>query len=150
MAVIEASRPEDSHRGKPQYDERRQNANHDNRNCMPAGFLSEVEVVIRATDRVARPLLRMRAGHPCLFPRMARAVNRAMPAGAGAFPCVCRTRYVDLEQPALNLTHRWVRAGDWKLILFEDRKTPPELYNVKEDPFEEKTSRPRSRIAFES
>ena len=45
---------------------------------------------------------------------------------------------VNLDQPALNLTHRWVRAGDWKLIVFEDGKSPPELYNVKEDPFEEK------------
>jgi uncharacterized sulfatase len=45
---------------------------------------------------------------------------------------------VDLETPALNLTHRWVRAGDWKLILFEDPKAPPELYDVKDDPFEEK------------
>ena len=45
---------------------------------------------------------------------------------------------VNLDQPVLNLTHRWVRAGDWKLILFEDAKVPPELYNVKEDPFEEK------------
>lgn len=45
---------------------------------------------------------------------------------------------VDLEKPAVNLTHRWVRAGDWKLIAFEGDKTPPELYNVKADPFEEK------------
>jgi uncharacterized sulfatase len=45
---------------------------------------------------------------------------------------------VDLARPALNLTHRWVRAGDWKLISFEDSPTPPELYDVKADPFEEK------------
>jgi len=45
---------------------------------------------------------------------------------------------VNVEQPSLNLTHRWARNGDWKLILFEDDKTPPELYNVKEDPLEEK------------
>jgi arylsulfatase A-like enzyme len=45
---------------------------------------------------------------------------------------------VNLDRPALNLTHRWVRAGDWKMILFEDGRVPPELYNVKEDPFEEK------------
>jgi uncharacterized sulfatase len=44
---------------------------------------------------------------------------------------------VDLNQTNLNLTHRWVRAGDWKLIVFQDGKTPPELYNVKADPFEE-------------
>ena len=45
---------------------------------------------------------------------------------------------VNLDQPALNLTHRWVRAADWKLISFEEGQTPPELYNVKADPFEEK------------
>ncbi len=45
---------------------------------------------------------------------------------------------VDIEKPALSLTHRWVREGDWKLIVFEDKKTPPELYHVAQDPFEEK------------
>jgi uncharacterized sulfatase len=42
---------------------------------------------------------------------------------------------VDIQKPALNLTHRWVRAGDWKLILDETKKTA-ELYDVKTDPFE--------------
>lgn len=45
---------------------------------------------------------------------------------------------IDLETPALNLTHRWVRAGNWKLITFADGKTPPELYDVEADPFEER------------
>jgi arylsulfatase A-like enzyme len=45
---------------------------------------------------------------------------------------------VDIDRPALNLTHRWVRSGDWKLILTEDRKTPPELYDLAHDPTEEK------------
>lgn len=45
---------------------------------------------------------------------------------------------VDVQRPALNLTHRWVRSGDWKLISFENGSTPTELYNVKTDPFEEK------------
>ena len=44
----------------------------------------------------------------------------------------------DIDKPALNLTHRWAREGDWKIILFEDGKTPPELYNVAQDPHEEK------------
>jgi arylsulfatase A-like enzyme len=43
---------------------------------------------------------------------------------------------VNLDKPALNLTHRWVREGDWKLILPE--KGPAELYNVAKDPHEEK------------
>jgi uncharacterized sulfatase len=45
---------------------------------------------------------------------------------------------VNLDQPSRNLTHRWVRAGDWKLILFEEGTTPAKLYNVTDDPFEEK------------
>jgi uncharacterized sulfatase len=44
---------------------------------------------------------------------------------------------VDLDRPALNLTHRWARAGDWKLIVTE-KKDPVELYNLKDDPFETK------------
>lgn len=43
---------------------------------------------------------------------------------------------VNLEKPALNLTHRWVRSGDWKLIV-DDEKKRVELYDVKSDPFEE-------------
>jgi uncharacterized sulfatase len=45
---------------------------------------------------------------------------------------------VDIDRPALNLTHRWVRQGDWKLILSEDKKSPAELYDLAQDPFEEK------------
>ena len=45
---------------------------------------------------------------------------------------------VNLEQPSLNLTHRWARSGDWKVILFQYGRMPPELNNVKEDPLEEK------------
>jgi uncharacterized sulfatase len=45
---------------------------------------------------------------------------------------------VAINTPALNLTQRWVRQGDWKLIVHHDGKTLPELYNVKDDPFEER------------
>jgi uncharacterized sulfatase len=45
---------------------------------------------------------------------------------------------VDIENPALNLTHRWVRSGDWKLISFEEEPVHAELYNVQADPFEER------------
>jgi uncharacterized sulfatase len=45
---------------------------------------------------------------------------------------------VNLENPALNLTHRWVRSGDWKLISFEEEPVHAELYNVQVDPFEER------------
>src|SRR5262249_27825911 len=45
---------------------------------------------------------------------------------------------VNLDKPALNLTHRWVRQGDWKLIQPEDPKAGPELYNLAKDPFETK------------
>ena len=42
----------------------------------------------------------------------------------------------DVGQPALSLTHRWVRAGEWKLIVPE--RGDPELYNVADDPTEER------------
>jgi uncharacterized sulfatase len=42
----------------------------------------------------------------------------------------------DVGEPALSLTHRWVRAGDWKLIVPE--RGGPELYDVKNDPAEER------------
>jgi arylsulfatase A-like enzyme len=45
---------------------------------------------------------------------------------------------VDVDRPAMSLTHRWVRAGDWKLIRFDQSKKPPELYNVAGDPTEKR------------
>jgi arylsulfatase A-like enzyme len=45
---------------------------------------------------------------------------------------------LDIHRPSLNLTHRWVRRGEWKLILPEDRSARPELYNVAADPMEER------------
>lgn len=44
----------------------------------------------------------------------------------------------DIDKPALNLTHRWIRQGDWKLILSEDGKPAAELFNVAQDPHEKK------------
>ncbi len=44
-----------------------------------------------------------------------------------------------LENPVINLTHRWVRSSDWKLIVpLNAKNTEPELYNLKDDPFEKK------------
>lgn len=42
---------------------------------------------------------------------------------------------IDLDRPALNLTHRWVRAGAWKLIVGKGGKGE-ELYDLGRDPFE--------------
>ncbi len=42
---------------------------------------------------------------------------------------------VDLDVPAKNLFARWVRQGDWKLVM--PAGGDPELYNVVRDPFEE-------------
>lgn len=42
---------------------------------------------------------------------------------------------VDAGEPALSLTHRWVRAGEWKLIVPE--RGEPELYDLESDPAEE-------------
>jgi arylsulfatase A-like enzyme len=47
---------------------------------------------------------------------------------------------VKIEDPRANLTHRWVRAGDWKLIVPVKADGKPELYNVADDP-QEKTDR---------
>lgn len=44
---------------------------------------------------------------------------------------------VSLDKPALNLTHRWVRQQNLKLILSEDSGKPPELYDLLRDPHEE-------------
>ncbi|MGH9338144.1 MAG: sulfatase family protein [Acidobacteriota bacterium] len=45
---------------------------------------------------------------------------------------------VDVNEPALNLTHRWIRNGDWKLIVPTDENGSPELYNLVTDPLEER------------
>jgi arylsulfatase A-like enzyme len=47
---------------------------------------------------------------------------------------------VDLDRPAVNLTHRWVREGKWKLIVPADSKESLELYDIETDPTEEKNS----------
>jgi uncharacterized sulfatase len=56
---------------------------------------------------------------------------------------------VSLDQPGLNLTHRWVRKGDWKLILPQAKNARPELYNLKDDPHEGKNlaGREKARVA---
>ena len=45
---------------------------------------------------------------------------------------------VKIEDPRANLTHRWVRADDWKLIVPVKADGKPELYNVTNDPHEKK------------
>jgi arylsulfatase A-like enzyme len=45
---------------------------------------------------------------------------------------------VDLDKTGLNLTHRWVREGDWKLIVPLLAGGKAELYDLKRDPFEER------------
>lgn len=41
-----------------------------------------------------------------------------------------------LDDPKVNMTHRWARKGDWKLILNDYDKGRPELYNLADDPNE--------------
>ena len=43
---------------------------------------------------------------------------------------------VAVGRPVRNLTHRWLRRGDWKLIVPQDESAAPELYNVTQDPAE--------------
>jgi arylsulfatase A-like enzyme len=45
---------------------------------------------------------------------------------------------VKLEDPTANLTHRWVRSGDWKLIV-PVKGGAAELFNLADDP-QEKTN----------
>jgi uncharacterized sulfatase len=47
---------------------------------------------------------------------------------------------VDLDRPSANLRWRWVREGDWKLMVPASQNEPnakAELYNVAKDPIEE-------------
>lgn len=43
-----------------------------------------------------------------------------------------------LDDPAANLEYRWMRQSEWKLILPADKSERPELYNVANDPTEQK------------
>ncbi len=46
---------------------------------------------------------------------------------------------VDIRDPAKNLQYRWIRVGDWKLIVPNRERVPDgtiELYNLKSDPQE--------------
>lgn len=45
---------------------------------------------------------------------------------------------VNIDDPTTSLTHRWVRAGDWKLIVPVKKDEPVELYDVARDPAETK------------
>ena len=44
----------------------------------------------------------------------------------------------DIDETSVNLTHLWIREGEWKLILNlgEGSTSPSELYNLTQDPFE--------------
>jgi uncharacterized sulfatase len=43
---------------------------------------------------------------------------------------------LDVNDPARNLTHRWIRQGDWKLIVPAKKEDKVELFNVAKDPTE--------------
>lgn len=45
---------------------------------------------------------------------------------------------IKLDAPAANLTARWLRSGDWKLIVLQKAGAKPELFNVQDDPAEQK------------
>ena len=45
---------------------------------------------------------------------------------------------VDIGEPVLNLTHRWVRQGNWKLIVPYSPEGTLELYDVEKDPLEDR------------
>lgn len=43
---------------------------------------------------------------------------------------------LELDDPKVNMTHRWARKGDWKLILNDHEGGRPELYDLASDPNE--------------
>ncbi len=67
----------------------------------------------------------------------AAAGERRLPRTA-VYGAIYHHTAVDVERPALNVTHRWVREREWKLILAQDPKAVPELYEVARDPTEER------------
>jgi uncharacterized sulfatase len=59
---------------------------------------------------------------------------------------------VDIYDPAKNLQYRWIRAGNWKLIVPNSERVPDgeiELYDLNADPREETNlaSRHPERVA---
>lgn len=65
------------------------------------------------------------------------AAGRRQPRRDAVFGEIYTHTAVDLGEPALSLTHRWTRRGDWKLITFDADEKEPELYNLRRDPYEE-------------
>ena len=56
---------------------------------------------------------------------------------------------VELGQPKLSVTHRWIRHDDWKLIVPTKPGTAPELFRVSDDPHEKRdlASTEQGRVA---
>jgi uncharacterized sulfatase len=50
---------------------------------------------------------------------------------------IYRHTATELDKPKLDVLWRWMRQGDWKLILAADPKLGPELYNLVKDPHEQ-------------
>lgn len=75
-------------------------------------------------------------------PRMTGASLLDVAAGTGTlsreaiFGEVFLHTSVDVDDAGKNLTHRWVRKGDWKLIVPTDPKAAVELFDVAKDPAE--------------
>ncbi len=64
------------------------------------------------------------------------AAKRPLPRQA-VFGEIFQHTAIDIHKPALNLTHRWVRSGDWKLIVHhEGGRLRHELFHLGRDPFE--------------
>ncbi len=71
-------------------------------------------------------------GLSLLAPRPARGRS-----GDAVFGEIFQHTAAAVDRPSLSLTHRWVRAGEWKLITFDRTARAPELYRVTQDPREE-------------
>ncbi len=64
------------------------------------------------------------------------ATGKAKPARAAVFGELYLHDCIEVGKPHLSLTHRWVRQGDWKLIVPTDRAKQAELYHLAKDPHE--------------
>ena len=65
-----------------------------------------------------------------------RALHGEPLARDAVFGSIFRHTAKDWDRPDANVLFRWIRAGDWKLILPEIENEPLELYHLAEDPLE--------------
>ncbi|MFO0879354.1 MAG: sulfatase [Gemmataceae bacterium] len=99
-------------------------------------LVSTIDLAPTILDAVGAPVPKAMAGISLL----PTAAGKGPLARSAVFGEIYEHTAVDIHRPGVNLTHRWVREGDWKLIV--PVKGSPELFNLAEDPFEKKNQAP--------